>query len=555
MKVDPCAETEAEDDICSRTLETSLRCASNWLTTCLGTHEKCREDQVLKRSGYVPTRLLQIGYPSHDMVRLRTHGELTRTQLQYATISHCWGTSSVFKLTSTSMPDLKQGIAVSELSQVVQDTIYVAQCLGIKYLWIDSLCILQGDNSEEDWRREAGRMSDVYSGSILNIAATMAADCETNCFPERSSSAIGPCTIQTAWTKHNHGQFLLYHHNFWDDSMKNMPLSKRAWVVQELLLAPRVLHLCGTQLFWECYELAACETYPSGVPSNMIHEWRTRELLWQCFRNTETQQQHVNRTVNPKTELILRRLWAQILRDYTQKQLTYPADKLIALSGIVLRMEHALGDQYCAGLWKRNMVVELAWTRNDGVRPSRRLTEYRAPSWSWASVDGAISPVTWDKDEHHMTVRDVMRVIDIRMEYATNSPCGAVTEGCLRLSGSLATLQFLSVSDENKQFLFDGKWRTRGTFQITFDCEPLTPQLHCFPLFIANYASIAWTAICLLLEPTGARKGQFRRVGWIRGRLPLMGIVDWEDFGVIRNETWFEYEAIDGDGKYIVSII
>lgn len=76
----------------------------------------------------------------------------------------------------------------------------------------------------------------------------------------------------------NH-EYNLYHNDFIDATFKDLPLMKRAWVVQELLLAPRILHLTGTQLFWECYELNACEIYPRGLPLNICEQWLTRGIL------------------------------------------------------------------------------------------------------------------------------------------------------------------------------------------------------------------------------------------------------------------------------------
>jgi hypothetical protein len=100
-------------------------------------------------------------------------------------------------------------------------------------------------------------MSEVYRNSFLNIAASIACDGETGCFPVRLSTALRPCTVQTDWDDSKNGAYHIYHEHSWNHTLKRMPLTKRAWVVQETLLAPKVLFLCGNQMFWECHELTA----------------------------------------------------------------------------------------------------------------------------------------------------------------------------------------------------------------------------------------------------------------------------------------------------------
>jgi hypothetical protein len=109
-------------------------------------------------------------------------------------------------------------------------------------------------------------MSDVYRNGFLNIAASIAADGEAGCFPMRSSTALEPCIVRTTWDDHENSAYQIYHQNSWNRIFKQMPLNKRAWVVQETLLAPKMLFLCGNQMFWKCHELTACEQYSDGVP-------------------------------------------------------------------------------------------------------------------------------------------------------------------------------------------------------------------------------------------------------------------------------------------------
>ncbi|KAM4057698.1 heterokaryon incompatibility protein [Hirsutella rhossiliensis] len=130
-------------------------------------------------------------------------------------------------LTSASLQRLQRGGAASELGQTFQDSISTAQALGIQFLWIDLLCIFQ--DSREDWQRAEMQLSTLLQASLQT----------------------------TVWLDCRNDLFHLYHDDFWRSAYKAMPLMKRAWVCQALLLAPRILYLDGTQLFWECYDLAA----------------------------------------------------------------------------------------------------------------------------------------------------------------------------------------------------------------------------------------------------------------------------------------------------------
>ena len=163
--------------------------------------------------------------------------------------------------------------------------------LHLRYLWIDSLCILQ--DNEQDWNREWSRMQTVYTNSICNIAATGAVDSSDGCFFTRDPSTILPCTQVGAWDGLPLQRYLITDVFTWEANVSNAPLLKRAWIVQERILAPRILHFGTHQIFWECNELAACESLPNGLrgpkhstskkPSTFQNSWllsRLRPPRW-----------------------------------------------------------------------------------------------------------------------------------------------------------------------------------------------------------------------------------------------------------------------------------
>ena len=168
--------------------------------------------------------------------------------LPYTTLSHCWGQLAIKKLEKDTLKDMVKKIAISELPKTFQDAVVVTRELGIRYLWVDSLCIIQ--DSAEDWATESSNMRLIYKNCILNIAATAAQDSSIGCFFDRNTNIVRPCRIEITET----GIYDFLSSNAWFDDVISAPLNQRAWVVQEQLLAPRVLHFGKTQLFWECNE-------------------------------------------------------------------------------------------------------------------------------------------------------------------------------------------------------------------------------------------------------------------------------------------------------------
>lgn len=282
----------------------------------------------------------------------------------YTTLSHCWGSLEFFKLKKSNIDSLlDHGFPHERLPKTLQDAIKVSQSLGFKYIWIDSLCIVQDD--VEDWSRESSLMSNVYGNAILDIAATNAKDGSEGLFVERDTGKTKIHYFRTPDKR-------LWEINptrFYEEFVASAPLSSRAWAFQERYLAHRALHFSADELFWECREHIACETFPDGYPMSTVH--RTHRF--------------------PSRDDLAG--WCRAISIYSKADLTYPSDKLIAISGVARNFQERFPDQYLAGLWKENLERQLCWAVQHRDRKSEtKSTVYRAPSWSWASTD---QPVTW----------------------------------------------------------------------------------------------------------------------------------------------------------------
>jgi hypothetical protein len=160
-------------------LSTAVRNSELWLRNCKDSHPSCWESQ----RGILPTRVLDLEKDGEgsSVVLIETNGVIGR----YMTLSHCWGATHPLTTTSTTINERKDGISLSNLPRTFKDFVDVAKGLGVRYVWIDSLCIIQDDAA--DWASEAGKMASVYSGSYLNIAGSSASGCQGGLFPSEST--------------------------------------------------------------------------------------------------------------------------------------------------------------------------------------------------------------------------------------------------------------------------------------------------------------------------------------------------------------------------------
>ncbi|TGO39312.1 hypothetical protein BHYA_0056g00230 [Botrytis hyacinthi] len=330
--------------------------ASNWLSRCIQNHEACKSNghEVL------PTRLIFVAGESPRLVLTANYQE----RLRYASLSHSWGSHEVIKLTTKNLGQLLKEIPLNTLPKTFEDAITITQKLGVNFLWINSLCIIQND--DDDWQKEAALMSSVYGGSVITIAASSARDSTEGCFLKPPNFSGG---VRARITDDGHQRvqnFLTMHE--YESSTLRAHLGTRAWALQEKVLSPRTIHFGRRGAFWECKSSIASEYFPGGFTESymppLVCRRRESERDWQ---------------------------WPQIVELYSAANLTYGKDKLPALSGIAKLLFDENGDQYLAGIWRRKIEEQLCWGLTGSKASKRPL--WRAPSWSWASIDGKYAHV------------------------------------------------------------------------------------------------------------------------------------------------------------------
>ncbi|KAK3331338.1 heterokaryon incompatibility protein-domain-containing protein [Apodospora peruviana] len=339
-----------------------------WFTECDANHARCRP----QKPDFYPSRVLEI--VSQDVAKLVISGE-DNPQGRYTSLSHCWGKAKTLKLLESNMDQLRIGIDIATLPTSYREAITVCRRFGFRYIWIDSLCIIQ--DSREDWARESITMKDVYENSALNIAAAAAAESSEASFLSRDPYFIRPVQVGAEWDDIPEQQYYLVDNDLHVNDLKDSPLHQRAWVLQEVFLAKRNLSLTANQLWFECPELDACETYPQGVPAALLSE-------------NINQTGVVGLPPDEATAAICRQWWG-VMERYAACFLTFPGDKMIALAGIAQHFQGRLpNDTYLAAMWRSQLPLSLNWGTQKW-RPCYRPDDgYRAPSWSWASIEGRV---------------------------------------------------------------------------------------------------------------------------------------------------------------------
>ncbi|KAF2415752.1 HET-domain-containing protein, partial [Tothia fuscella] len=351
-----------------------------WLRECEGAHSRCaiRQWELTRQ---LPTRLLEVGsFNTDPTVYLRSSTQIS-PDAKYATLSHCWGNNMPVRLTQDTLPAFYEGIHVAILPRTFRDAIVLTRALGLNYLWIDTLCIIQGPTG--DWAAECALMSSVYRGSFVNIGANASTDSHGGLFCQRSWKSVTPLTGRLTYTPigWHENPVVLYPHGG-ANILDRAPLGSRAWVAQERLLSPRTVHFLPHKVVWECDECFASESDVTGSLEG------TPYINRRCLARPVST--HGNNTYTGDQFLAT---WDRIIRFYSGGQLTVATDKLVAISGVARYMQSTLwGDgpvSYHAGHWSYRFELQLTWYPSAFSVGSRAQT-YVAPSWSWASYNGEV---------------------------------------------------------------------------------------------------------------------------------------------------------------------
>ncbi|KAJ3543652.1 hypothetical protein NM208_g3456 [Fusarium decemcellulare] len=364
-------------------------------------HKQCR----YSRDTVLPTRVLDVR-SSDDLdspVRLQVNDIETRGS--YLALSYCWGDPKAKEepqpllLRKNSLLDLTAEIRLGSLDQSIQDAIFVTRRLGFRYLWIDALCIIQ--DSDADKSHELKHMATIYKNATITLAAGTAenaSDGFLGSVPNKPETYLPEHKFSIPMENDEIGTVYLSHEPY----VPKHPLDQRGWTLQEYLLSSRMLIFSDYELLWQCKEVELRSV--TGGIRGLEYQQPIQHLPWTVFDDE----------IEPyfgTQDLEKFYLWTTIVLQYTKRNLRYSTDRLRAITGISTELEALWRDSLIYGHWKKWFVPLLAWYKPENAKVENRCLA-RAPSWSWASVEGEIAyedPLeVQDAEIETVTVSDVV---------------------------------------------------------------------------------------------------------------------------------------------------
>lgn len=476
----------------------------------------------------MPTRVIDVGDQAEQPIRLLL-GQGGKDR--YIALSHCWGNQRIITTTLATLEDRKRNIPWESLSKTFQDAVFIARKLRIRFMWIDSLCIIQDDS--EDWEAESGKLGSIYENSYLTISAAASAHGNhVGCLGLRPRETVSsneirrhhedgqPITVRVRkvpWDRHNAITFTTLR------STSCEPLLARAWAFQERLLSTRIIHYTSSELIWECKTVLACEC--TRIRPNIRNSDSILRLISEDFVK--------QLTLGPDLPV----QWYRIVRQYSERGLTNESDIFPALSGIAKKLQAFGMGVYLAGIWSSDLIRGMLWFPDP--EPTRRRAE-NVPTWSWASIVGKVSWEWFIVAAHDEFLKSLVihaRVLEADCEPAGLDPTGRILRGKVRLEGTVAdaVLQYTYLETQDPKQIIYHLLRGTKKRQLCVDVPIHTGEERISPgetLYCLHMLSGPRRDSCLVLRTAKAIDGAYQRIG-------LMRSFDLAEFQGT-SEEWFE---------------
>ncbi|KAL1946169.1 hypothetical protein VTO73DRAFT_15296 [Trametes versicolor] len=357
----------------------------------------------------------------------------------------------------SNISSYEQGISLALLPSTIRDAIRVTHMLGFRWLWVDSLCILQ--DSDEDKLHEIGRMHHIYRYAHLTIIAASARTVSEGFLHERSvpydsvavpflclpdSATSEPALDGHSGAQSEIGQVYLsgslhstrksYAYN---DGLEYM--SSRAWCMQEYLMSPRSLIFTSTTFRFRC--LTTMQSVDNSFCPD-IHDLRVPNTLFLP----------VPPAAKPSSRewKDMHTAWVEVVGNYSRRTASIESDKLVACAAVAEQFHRVLRSDYLAGLWRSAaFFTDLLWETPRETYPTHRPrhtrpTAYRAPSWSWAAIDGVVGQSGYTPKIEDPRVRTIAlaEIVECGVTLEDDElPFGRVIGGTLVLRGTLIPCQ------------------------------------------------------------------------------------------------------------------
>lgn len=358
-----------------------------WRQVCSDNHEMCRTTAAAS-TRVMPTRLLDLAPDAPCLIETC----ILNNDIEYAALSYCWGSpqrdsfDSELRTTNENLHLMQNAIRIKSLGQTLQDAIEIVKRLGFRYLWIDALCIVQGNLT--DWDVESRNMGAIYSIAAIVISAVASHNTREGIFRENPHVLTGDNKDFDNEIEMGHDLITACRtkpQEVWETEIKkHFPLLTRGWAFQERLTPMKLVHFGRLELTWECKtgQWCQCSNFQLGekgrAPKTNLHGALQLSLGMPFVAHT-----------------IRRPMWREIVKSYSRRSLTNREYRLTALYGLAQIFGGTQYESmYLAGLWRNALPYDLMWRCDQSSQLS--LEKPRGPSWSWASIDCGINWAIFD---------------------------------------------------------------------------------------------------------------------------------------------------------------
>ena len=441
--------------------------------------------------------------------------------VRYVALSYVWGLQAQRQTLTRSNYDIlskKGAIKPDDLSRTISDAAAVVEMLGERYLWADSLCILQDD--QDDLAAQIPVMGQIFARSLVTIVAAASIDANSG-LPGVSTQArsiqriLGPVKggvlLRTCIPKQMKNSDV--GPEFGSHYLENSKWDTRGWTFQEKLLSRRCLYFMKEQVYWECQCGSWCEETCLETSSGYRFEWESRDPQFVSARKFPPGKRMAGEDA----------IWAfsALIENYTSRTLTYELDGYRAFSGLLQILENLTGASIFWGIHVSEFSRILCWHNEESatLRPGETF-----PSWSWLAWTGHISLTSQGPQNHIAQI------------------------ACYRVcSDGSGVKRLIPVSHDSRQDKSD-------TLSVDALATNVMSQLR------DDFHIVFWAESALLSVPhtsygdlyhvdpnLNPPKGTYRRIGFMyAGRRDRMGA---QEFLLIRSEPYDDFQGHENPRK------
>ncbi|KAI3325459.1 HET-domain-containing protein [Xylariaceae sp. AK1471] len=497
----------------STTVDGRISAIASWLHECRSQHS--HSDGI--DESFTPRRLVSVGLEGQT-VKL-VEGRMLPTSSDYVTLSYCWGATLQLQTTEETLHRFHEVIPTDLLPKAYVDAFSIARALGVGYIWINALCIVQDD--DEEWQTESAKLGKIFQKSLLTITATESADSSEGCFPPRNDDGK---KTEVFFSTNQQGTIespilvRTYDRDIREGCLNGSIISKCGWTLQEQLLSRRIVSCMQTEVHWQCQ---ACYQTQSGLTFTSEEAFNSNMKLSGALLPSTAQM----------GDEWWRNTWRLIIENYTARSFTFENDRIPAIASITKHIARIVDDVSILGLWKGSFGRDLAWWRSSERPVSMASSGF--PSWSWFSSQGEVDYTLWERYnkaplEIHTTLLDwcvrwegVPYVSPVEFAHAEIE--GPVLEIPIApVEGNRNNPPYFQVFGENLDFKVKTMvpWRCCGQFDAGKLEHPSTYT--CLLLWSRKSQSGTTEEVFLILDRVHDVKDvKYRRVG-------LAKIRDWE---------------------------